>query len=506
MDEHVASGGSAPPNIVLVLVDSLNRGDLRCYAGPSAPVETPNVDRLARRARRFDNHFVGSLPCMPARRELFAGFKELLWRPWGPLEHFDLRLPRLLEAQGYATAIVTDHYHYWEESGNGYLQSFQQTELVRGHEHDNWRPPVPPDEPVPRWVENVERWRPGAGRQYYANVRDFASEEDFFPARVFGAAARWLDRPPRRPFFLQIESFDVHEPFHVPEPYRSAFGDPSGYDRFTVWPPYQDPRALAAFMAAASPEELAFVRSQYLAKLAFVDARLGAVFDALDRGDLWPDTVVILTTDHGHDLGERGVFGKQYPHWDSHANIPLLVWHPERPGEGRPVTALTQTVDLFATLADAAGVALDAPHGRSLVPLLGGEPVDGWRQALLYGTFGEGVCCTDGEWTLFKSPTGDAPLYAYSSLLVESLVHEGVAVPVGQGRFIPDVSFPQWRIPVRHEPRSRADFLFNRLEDAGQTRNLWLGEPARRRRTLGALRELIAHEGAPEEQLIRLGL
>jgi arylsulfatase A-like enzyme len=496
---------SVTPNLVLILVDSLNRADLRCYDG-DAPAETPNVDRLARRAWRFDNHFVGSLPCMPARRELFAGFKEMLWRAWGPLEHFDARLPRLLEAQGYATAIVTDHYHYWEESANGYLQSFQQTELVRGHEHDNWKVPVPPGEPVPRWVEHVERWRPGAGRGYYANVRDFAGEDDFFPARVMDAAARWLERPPARPFFLQIESFDVHEPFHVPEPYRSAFGDPSGYDRFTVWPPYQDRAALARFLAATSPEELAFIRSQYLGKLAFVDARLGAVLDALDRGGLWQDTVVILTTDHGHDLGARGVFGKQYPHWDSHANIPLLVWDPEHPGEGRAVGALTQTVDLFSTLAERGGASVQAPHGRSLLPLLRGGPAAPWREALLYGTFGEGVCCTDGEWTLFKSPTGDAPLYAYSSLLFESLVHAGVEVPVGEGRFLPGVEYPQWRVPVRHEPLSREDFLFDRAADPGQTRNVWQGEPARRRQMLEVLRGLVEDEGAPDEQLVRLGL
>jgi arylsulfatase A-like enzyme len=493
------------PNIVLVLVDSLNRGALRCYA-PEAPAPTPNVDRLARRAWRFDNHFVGSLPCMPARRELFAGRKELLWRPWGPLEHFDRRLPRLLEAEGYATAIVTDHYPYWEEPGNGYLQAFAETELVRGHEHDNWRQPVPSGEPVPAWVERIERWRPGEGRGYWANVRDFRSEEDFFPARVFGAAARRLAGPPPEPFFLQVESFDVHEPFHVPVPYRSAFGDPSGYERFTVWQPYQDPRGLAEFMAATSPEELAFIRSQYLAKLAFVDARLGALLDELDRGDRWRDTVVILTTDHGHDLGDRGVFGKQYPHRDSHANIPLLVWDPQRPGDGRAVTALTQTVDLHATLAELAGADPRAPHGRSLLPLLSGEPVARWREALLYGTFGEGVCCTDGAWTVFKSPTGDAPLYSYSSLLYESLVHPGLERPVGSGSFLPGVEVPQWRVPVRHAPRCREDFLFDRARDPGQTRNLWAAEPAERGRLLELLRQLVDEEGAPEEQRRRLGL
>jgi arylsulfatase A-like enzyme len=488
-------------NVLLILIDSLNRGDLPAYGGTA--VATPNLDRLARRAWRFDNHFVGSLPCMPARRELYAGFKEFLWRPWGPLEHFDARLPRLVERAGYRTALVTDHYHYWEEASNGYHQSFQQTELIRGHEHDNWRGPVPTAEPLPAWVERIERWRPGAGRRYWANVRDFGGEEDFFPARTMRAAAARLEGL-RPPFFLQVESFDVHEPFHVPEPYRSLFGDAGGYDRFTVWPPYQDPVALRAFMAETSAEELTFIRSQYLAKVALVDRWLGELFDVVDRRGRWDDTVVILTTDHGHDLGERGVFGKQYPHWDSHANIPLFVWHPASPGEGRSVEALTSTVDLFSTIADLAGVDVSSPHGQSLLPLLADGPWE--RETLLYGTFGEGVCCTDGEWTLFKSPPGNAPLYSYTSQLVESQDIPGVAMPAGQGTFLPGVALPQWRIPVEREPLSREDFLFDRRSDPGQTRNLWAAEPAQRERMLRLLRELVEREGAPPEQLERLGL
>jgi arylsulfatase A-like enzyme len=494
-----------PVNVVLILIDSLNRADLPAYGGTTVP--TPNLDRLAGRAWRFDNHFVGSLPCMPARRELFAGFKELLWRPWGPLERFDARLPRLVQRAGHRTALVTDHYHYWEETANGYLQSFQETELIRGHEHDNWHGSVPEDEPVPAWVERIERWRPGAGRGYYANVRDFRDERDFLPARTFSAAAERLDGL-RGPFFLQVESFDVHEPFHAPEPYRSLFGSASdsasGYERYTVWPPYQDWEALKAFMAQATPDELAFIRSQYLAKLALVDRWLGEVLDVLDRRELWDETAVILTTDHGHDLGERGAFGKQYPHWDSHANIPLLVWHPAYPGDGRTVAALTQTVDLHATIADRAGAEAAPPHGRSLVPVLRGEPFD--RDGLVYGTFGEGVCVTDGEWTLFKSPPGDGPLFAYSSLFFESNEAAAVAGPVGNGTFLPDVAIPQWRIPVSRVCRSREDFLFHRLRDPGQERNLWDAEPVQRARMLDLLRTIVDREGAPAEQLERLGL
>ena len=487
-------------NILFVLVDSLNRADVPAYGGTS--VAMPNLDRLARRAWRFDSHFVGSLPCMPARREIFAGFKEHLWRPWGGLEPGDARLPRLVEAAGHRTVIVTDHYHYWEEAANGYLQSFQQTELVRGHEWDAWRGPVPGDEPVPEWVERIERWRPGAGRRYYANVRDFHGEEDFFPARVFSAAAARL-RELRAPFLLHVESFDVHEPFHVPEPYRSQFGTAADDDRFTLWPPYQDPDALAAFMVQTTPEELAFVRARYLAKVAMVDRWLGVLFDVLDDRALWDDTAVVFTTDHGHDLGTRGVFGKQYPHWDSHANIPLFVWHPSFPGNGRSIDELTSTVDLHSTIAELADAPVDAPHGTSLVPLLQGQAAH--RDVLLYGTFGQGVCCTDGEWTIFKSPVAGS-LFAYSSQLVESLVVDGLAVPDGHGTFVPGTSYPQWRIPTEVRPLSAEDFLFHRPSDPTQARNLWESEPDQRERMLGVLRGAIDTEGAPPEQFVRLGL
>jgi arylsulfatase A-like enzyme len=493
-------------NIVLVLIDSLNRHFLSAYA-PSE-VATPNLDAFARRAWRFDNHFVGSLPCMPARREIFSGFKEVMWRPWGSLEPFDRRLPRLLQAHGYATAIVTDHYHYWEEQANGYIQSFQNTRLIRGHETDNWKGPVPKDGPVPKWVENMERWRPTQARQYYANVRDFHGEEDYFPAKLMTAASQWLDEnSDRAPFFLQVESFDVHEPFDVPEPYASMYGDGSLRDRYTLWPPYQDPEVLARFMAQATPEELAFIRAQYSGKLTMVDRWFGGLLKKLDELHLWGDTAVIVTTDHGHDLGERGAFGKQYPHYDSHANIPLLVWHPAYPGNGRAVTGLTSTVDLFPTVLHMASAPqAGQPHGYSLLPLIAGRGQGSVRDALLYGTFGQGVCATDGEWTIFKSPPNDGPLYSYSAAIYRSQDVQSAVAPTSSGYFIPGAKLPQWQVPLTIQPLSRENFLFNRINDPQQATNLWDSEPGQRERMLGVLRDLLSSEGTPSEQYERLGL
>jgi arylsulfatase A-like enzyme len=492
-------------NIVLVLIDSLNRHHLAAYGSDAAA--TPNLSAFAQRAWRMDNHFVGSLPCMPARREIFSGRQEFMWRPWGPLEPFDQRLPQLVGQQGYTTAIVTDHYHYWEEAANGYVQSFSSTDFIRGHELDNWKPLSSGDEALPPWIEQVERWRPGLGKRYYANVRDFQTEEDFFPSKVMRGASSWLhEHAGREPFFLQVESFDVHEPFHAPEPYASLYGNGSDRDRFTLWPPYQDADQLARFMAHTSPEELAFIRSQYLGKLTMVDNWFGTLLQTFDQLDLWKDTMVVVTTDHGHDLGERGKFGKQYPHFDSHANIPMLIWHPQHPGNGRSLSALTTTSDLFATVLDAAGVVAGTEHtpSRSLLPLLAGNK-ETVREALLYGTFGQGICVTDGQWTLFKSPEQDGPLYYYSSMIMPGVARQSVS-GIEYGYFLPDVDLPQWKVPTKIKPLSQENFLFQRQEDQNQAHNLWSREPGQQKRMLDLLHTLLEQAATPAEQYTRLGL
>ena len=503
---------NAEVNIILILIDSLNRSALPSY-GPTR-VATPNLDAFAQRSVRFDNHFVGSLPCIPARRELIAGFKEVMWRPWGPLEPTDSRLPALLEESGYTTALVTDHHHYWSEAANGYMQSFQSITQIRGHEADAVEPPVADDENVPRWVRNIGNWRwPAAGMGYYANVRHFTHEEDFFPAKVFTRAATWIrDHAARSPFYLQIESFDPHEPFHVPEPYASMYGDASGYDRFTIWPPYQNPRRMREFLAAAAPEEIDFIRAQYHGKVTMTDRWFGEVLQVLDQLSLWDDTMVIVTSDHGHDLVEHDSIGKQHPHYDSHANIPLWIWHPHYCGTTTAVNALTSTVDLFSTVLDAANTPIpERTHGHSLMPLISGN-ASSVQSSVLYGSFGNGLCCTDGDWTIIKAPDHDGPLYSYSTLQFRSLTYDNLALPVGAAFFIPGVDLPQWQVPLHDRfpittaMHSRENLLFNRRDDPRQTRNLWDDQPAQRQRMLGVMRDLMVSEGAPLEQYERLGV
>ncbi|MBN1874690.1 MAG: sulfatase-like hydrolase/transferase, partial [Anaerolineae bacterium] len=103
------------PKAIMVMFDSLNRRMLPPYGCDW--VHAPNFQRLAERAVTFTNSYVGSMPCMPARRELHTGRYNFLHRSWGPLEPFDDSAPEILKHNGVYTHLVSDHYHYWEEGG-----------------------------------------------------------------------------------------------------------------------------------------------------------------------------------------------------------------------------------------------------------------------------------------------------------------------------------------------------------------------------------------------------
>ena len=89
---------------IMVMFDSLNRRMLSTYG--CTDCHTPNFDRLAQRAVTFDNCYVGSMPCMPARRELHTGRYNFLHRSWGPLEPFDDSMPEMLKKSGIYTHLV----------------------------------------------------------------------------------------------------------------------------------------------------------------------------------------------------------------------------------------------------------------------------------------------------------------------------------------------------------------------------------------------------------------
>ena len=122
---------------VFLLFDSLNRLMLEPYG--SELFKTPNFKRLSEKAITFDKHYIGSMPCMPARRDMQTGRHSFLHRSWGPLEPFDNSFPEILKEQGVYSHLISDHYHYWEDGGATYHTRDNSFDFIRGQESDPWK-------------------------------------------------------------------------------------------------------------------------------------------------------------------------------------------------------------------------------------------------------------------------------------------------------------------------------------------------------------------------------
>jgi arylsulfatase A-like enzyme len=395
----------SPRNAVVILLDSLNRHMVGAYGGTE--FATPNLDRLACRAVRFDRHYSGSLPCMPARHDILCGSMDFLWRPWGSIELWERPITDHLRAAGVVTMLVSDHPHLFETGGENYHCDFTAWDYQRGHESDPWK-----TRPDPSWIGAPSF---GRGHMPYDDSRGwFRDEADFPGPRTLTSAANWLenDAGHHDRFLLFVDEFDPHEPFDTPEPYASMY-DEDWEGHHLIWPPYTNGAIAKGVM---SPREGQQVRASYGGKLTMIDAWLGRVLDVLDRTNRWADTAVIVCTDHGHFLGEKDIWGKPaVPVYEPMGHIPLLVaWPGVAPGA---IDALTASVDIFATLVDLFGVTTveHRTHGRSLVPLLHGE-ARAVREHALSGVWGREVHLITEASKYIRAPEGDnAPLSMWSN-------------------------------------------------------------------------------------------
>ncbi|MFB6129801.1 MAG: sulfatase-like hydrolase/transferase [Salinigranum sp.] len=504
-------------NVLFVSIDSLNRHFLGTYGQPiEMDVETDNLDRFAERAATFETHYAGSLPCMPTRREWFTGTQEFLWRPWGPLEPFDSPLPDLARGAGALTKLITDHFHYFENGSDGYYKVFNGFEFVRGQEWDAWRtaPRIPP-EPVLSQVLGPSGDDPDdlgytSRAQYARNVASFEEEADFFAPRVFSRAAEWLgENDDWDQWFCYVDSFDVHEPFHVPEPYASMYTDEDPTDpELTTWPFYG---RTDEGQSELSQRQIDFVRSQFAGKVTMVDRWFGRLLDALDEGDRWSDTVVVVTSDHGHLLGEHGWMGKplDVPMYDVLARTPLMIWHPDSPRMGERIDALTAAVDLYATMLEALGAEVPPEtHSRSLLPLLRGER-DTHREWALYGYWGSSVNVTDGRYTYLHpcEESVDALCHSTSMMNPHSWFTPPSPEPNAEtGRFLPYTDTPVWRYAAPSYSRQEEPMLFDVREDPTQENDLAGEGTGAETRLRGLLVDAMASLEAPAQQYERLGL
>lgn len=497
---------------LFVILDTLRRDYLEPYG--DAPhgfhVHTPNIRRLAERSVTFDNHWVGSLPCMPARRELMTGRHNFLERGWGPLEPFDDVLPEQLRRRAGRKAfshLITDHYHYFYLGGEGHNNSFDSWQFERGQENDFWVSRVD----LPALPEAMGRLatRPQNALNRFAQ----RNEEEFSGPRCVEHCVRWLDdNRASDDWFVQLELFDPHEPFYCVPKYLEMYGDTwkgPTYD----WPDYG--------VCKDDPAAIDHVRRCYAALLTMTDHWLGRLWDSLDRLDLWRDTMVVLTTDHGTMLGEHEYWMKnEMPVYNEIARIPMIVHLPIDARAGTRVSALTQTTDVMPTFLDY----FDAPfpphlHGTSLRPAI--ESNAAVHDAIVFGYFGMALNATDGRHVYFRNPTSlDAVSYAYTAMPTQfhGFIPREQLSQAEMGRYLSHTyNIPLYRIPQKGRPPHRHDgytdmdgnyrphnALYELASDPTQARPI--DAPDIEARFVRQMRDALTRIQAPIEQAARLAL
>ena len=359
-----SAGLAAPPNLLIIVADDHRGGTLGVDGDPRRA--TPGVDALARQGVRFTNAFCNAPVCTASRQSFITG---RLPHAVGVTQLNTVLPPKTvtlgtwLHDRGYDTAAI-GKMHFNSRDRHGFVDRVDTpdwVEWLKGHPPaggDRRRPWKPFQEPAAKWL-NTEVT--GAG------LRTESMESTFFADR----AADFLGARRDRPFALVVSFYDPHSPFRFPDDWPIRF-HPRNFPAPT--PTEAELRARPLVFKDLTPANARAIQAAYYTSLSFVDSQVGRVVAALDDAGHADDTVVVYLGDNGYMLGEHGRFEK-HCFYDPAVRVPLVFRWPGRLPAGREVGGQVELVDLLPTLLELLAVKIPGDlHGRSLVPLLRGDP------------------------------------------------------------------------------------------------------------------------------------
>jgi arylsulfatase A-like enzyme len=402
-------------NVLLVIIDSLRPDHVGAYGSPR--VQTPNVDRVAASGVRFNRAFPEAMVTIPARRSIFTTKRIFPYRDfvpneelgaspgWLPIEDPEHTFTSELRRQGYWVAQVSDNPHLaFTKAYEPFRKSFSHWQSVVGQSGFVRPPETIPLSTVYDWLPEFlrdERYVPGM-RKYLANSGGGVDEEETCAARIFKEAANTLEEARlRQPFCLTVDCFDPHEPWSPPPKYVDMYRHPD----------YHGPNigvTKYGFASNWSDELLRHLHAIYAAEVTLTDAWLGHFLDRFHELGLDENTVVLLLSDHGYLLGERGYTGKVPSQLHPElAQVPLVIAHPDGRAAGGTSSYFASTHDVGPTLLSMVG--LRPPgwmEGTDLSPVLdGGEPPE--RRDFHYGGMYNRFFIRTDDWVLIGDNQGN---------------------------------------------------------------------------------------------------
>jgi len=374
-------------NILLITLDQF-RGDCLSIAGHPV-VRTPNLDRLAREGMRLSRHYSQAAPCGPGRASLYTGLYQMNHRVVANGTPLDRRFDNVAKAArraGYAPTLFgyTDQaVDPRETTGPDDPRLLTYEEVLPGFDVGIHLPAGSP-EPWLAWLRGLGHALPDDAHAVYASEPERPAEHSQ-SAFLTNEFLKWHDRR-EGPWFAHLSQFRPHPPYAAAGAFATMY-DPTAmpapiapaaerhrlHERLTHHPSLKVP-----------PDAVGMnnLRAQYFGMVSEADEQLGRVWAALESRGEWEDTFILVTADHGDQLGDHGYTGKAGFFEQSYHILGLL--RDPRPGvvRGAVVEAFTENVDVFPTLCEAMGIAVpEQCDGAPLTPFLRGEPPPWWRAA-----------------------------------------------------------------------------------------------------------------------------
>jgi choline-sulfatase len=365
------------PDILIVMADQMVPTALPFHGNPVT--QTPSMSWLADSGIVFDAAYTASPLCSPGRASFMTGLLPSQTRTYDNAAEFTSEIPTFahyLRSLGYRT-VLSGKMHF---CGPDQLHGFEERLTTDIYPADyGWTPDWSRPHERPSWYHDMSSVIQ-AGPCVRSNQLDFDNEVAFAAERSLFKHIRSDERP-----FCYVVSFShPHDPFTIPRKWWDRYRDEDvpmpeiGYDESSLHPHERRLREVCAMNGAEVTEDhVRAARRAYYGAISYVDDHMSRLISLLDETARLDGTIIILTSDHGEMLGERGAWYKM-SFYEGAARVPLVVRAPALFAADRVTTAVS-TMDVLPTLV---GLACDGDTsrvvgplaGRSLLPHLAGTP------------------------------------------------------------------------------------------------------------------------------------
>ena len=388
-------------NVLFIMTDSLP--PQLCSVWGGLPGSAPNIDRLAGNGVVFERAYCNCPLCAPARASLVTGRYVSQIGAFDNASEFSSEWPTIghaMQASGREAVVIGKMHLVGHDQNHGFTRVASHADYTTGYNpHDyaiayNWEDPPHPnpfgvDWMAPSYVKN-EKW------DHYPRHYDWDEE-------IHRAALSYLGErgPQSDPFFCCVSYHAPHNPFWIPEPYKSMFRGadlpipriPAGIE--TVHGPMDEWLNTFHHLDGCrerlmEEDNLRWLYETFYGMLADLDRKVGELLSVLSERGLAGNTAIVFAGDHGDMLGHRGMVQKRYL-YEMSVRAPLIFSFPGRWAEGARISTPVSLVDVFPTFAEMVGAPVpDDLPGISLLPCMeeAKEPPD---RTIFCEYHGEGV-------------------------------------------------------------------------------------------------------------------